>query len=203
MKLRVIALIGMAAAAAQAGHLVTYELKFGVAAQSLQSSGVHAYFPILARTGLGIASAALIAGLIVVGMARVATGRRVVTEPAPPYLHLLARLFTLQLAIYSAQETVEALFGRTMFISASELLLWGAIGQLPVAAAAALALRWLFVRLRPAVAVIARIVRAGGHRRGIPPLVAAAVPVPAVQDVRPYAVALLVLSRRGPPSFVR
>ena len=43
----------------QAGHLLTYQLLFGSAAQHLQSSGQHAYFPLLAKTALGAVAAVL------------------------------------------------------------------------------------------------------------------------------------------------
>ena len=41
----------------QAGHLLVFQLRFGAAAQQVQSSGAHAYFPALAKTMLGAAAA--------------------------------------------------------------------------------------------------------------------------------------------------
>src|ERR1700716_3627333 len=47
----------LGAVAAQAGHLLTYQVLFGAAAQQVQSSGAHAYFPVLVKTFLGAAAA--------------------------------------------------------------------------------------------------------------------------------------------------
>lgn len=192
----------VAAIASQAGHLISYQFKFGAAAQSVQSSGAHAYFPALAKTGLGLGAAALILALLVAGFARVSSGRRLQVESAPSYGRLLAGLFTLQLALYSAQETVEAQLGGSSFSSASDLLLWGALGQLPVAAAAAFALRWLFARLRPALGAIAVCAAPAKQPQ---PLVLVQVPasVWTRQFVPSPEVVATPVSRRGPPSFVR
>lgn len=199
MKLRVSVVLGVAAVASQAGHLLAYQLKFGSAAQSAQSSGAHAYFPALVKTGFGIAGLALIAALLVVGMARISSGR-IEIESAPAYLRLLAGLFTLQLALYSAQETLEAQLGGSSFSSASDLLLWGALGQLPVAAAGAFALRWLFARLRPALGAIA-------FAQVRQPRLSRLVQVPAgvwsPQFVPASRVVTISISRRGPPSVMR
>ena len=61
-----ILLVGIVAA--QAGHLLAYQLLFGSAAQQAQSSGAHAYFPTLVKTALGAAAAAGLAALFVVGL---------------------------------------------------------------------------------------------------------------------------------------
>ena len=59
MRKRIVTVLGVAIAGSQAGHLLAYQLHFGAAAQRVQSSGVHAYFPLLARTSLGIAAIVL------------------------------------------------------------------------------------------------------------------------------------------------
>lgn len=192
----------MAALASQAGHLVAYQLRFGSAAQSVQSSGAHGYFPALVKSGIGIAALALIAALLVVGAARVSSGRRLEIESAPSYLRLLAGLFTLQLALYSAQETVEAQIGGSSFSSASDLLLWGALGQLPVAAAAAVALRWLLARLRPALEAIAVGLASTKQPQALV-LVQVSGGVRTREFVPAPGVVATPVSRRGPPSFVR
>jgi hypothetical protein len=64
---------------------------------------------------------------------------------------LLATLFTIQLACFAGQEIGEALVARAPLASPANLLLWGALGQLPVAALAATALGWIFTRFETAV----------------------------------------------------
>jgi hypothetical protein len=75
MRNRIVAVLGVAIAGSQAGHLLAYQLRFGAAAQQVQSSGAHAYFPLLARTSLGIMAAVLLASLFLIGLARVLTRR--------------------------------------------------------------------------------------------------------------------------------
>src|SRR2546425_6889956 len=78
----------------QAGHLLAYELRFGNAAQQVQSAGAHSYFPSLAKTGLGVAALTLLVALLIVGAGRVATGRRIKPEAAPSFVPLVAALYT-------------------------------------------------------------------------------------------------------------
>jgi hypothetical protein len=194
---RALAVLGIGIAGAQAGHLLAYELRFGVAAPELQSSGAHAYFPALAKSGVGLAALALLVSLLVVAAARIVAGRRLVEGTSPSLVRLLAVLYTIQLACFAGQETAEALLGGTHASSAPLLILWGTAGQLPVAAAAALALRWLDLRLVPALAVL----RLGAAPAG------RCVPVaiawrswrfsPGLAPVRVVACSHL----RGPPSF--
>lgn len=136
--------------ASQAGHLIAYQLRFGAAAGQVQSTGAHAYFPGLVKTGIGLAAAFVLLALIAIGVARVVAGRKLDVAPAPPFLRLVAMLFGLQLTCFMVQETVEMAVGAPA-ATAPALLLWGTAGQLPVALMAALALRWLAVRLGPAV----------------------------------------------------
>ena len=130
---RAVAVLGVAFLASQAGHLLAYELRFGAAAQQLQGSGTHAYFPSMAKTLLGAGAMLLIAALLIIGWARVATGRKIEPESAPSLLRLLAVTYTLQLALFVAQETIEG-------SRSSEIVLWGFLGQLPVALVGAVAL---------------------------------------------------------------
>jgi len=181
----------------QAGHLLAYELRFGGAAAQLQSTGAHAYFPTVAKTGLGIVSLATLAGLVLVGIARVAAGRAVPQVSSPSFMRVLASTYTLQLAIFGVQETLEAVLGGGHPGSAPLLLLWGAFGQLPVAIAAALALRWLLVRVRPALSAL----RLGPVYQWIVEAVAIAPRPVATADA---IVTIQVWERsgvRGPPSF--
>ena len=151
---RALAVLGVGVAGSQAGHLLAYQLRFGDAAQQLQAAGAHAYFPAVAKTAAGLVSLALLAAMLIVGAARVAGGRRIEPGSSPSFVRLLAVLFTLQLGCFAVQETAEALVGGGRVGSAPLLLLWGTAGQLPVALAATLALRWLGARVRPALAAL-------------------------------------------------
>lgn len=181
--------------ASQAGHLVVYELRFGAAASQFQSSGAHAYFPGLVKTGIGLAAAFLVLALLAIGLSRVISGRRLAGAPAPDLLRLVAMLFCLQLACFIVQETLEVAGGAPS-TTAPALLLWGTAGQLPVAFVAALALRWLAMRLGPAVEQLLAPASPSLH------LTAASVSV-AVSSVATMPIAAQHLTadfnRRGPP----
>ena len=194
-----LAAVALALFASQAGHLLAYQLRFGAAAQSIQATGAHAYFPLVAKTALGAVAAALLGGLALVGLARLMSGRRLRTDSEPSYVSLLAVLFSLQLAAFAAQEITEALLTGVSTGSAADLLLWGTLGQLPVAVIAAAALRWLSARIETAVGLIRDAVRAALPALVAPPVV---LPVYAARDI-----ALLIsraagasLAKRGPPS---
>jgi hypothetical protein len=146
------ALGGLAVLGSQAGHLLAYQLRFGAAAQHLQGSGAHAYFPAVAKTGLGVLAALTVGGLFMVGVARIAGGRALRRDStALPYLRLVAAMYTIQLSLFVAQELIESAVAGTPEPSVTVLLLWGTLGQLPVAALAAAGLRWLLTRFRSAI----------------------------------------------------
>jgi hypothetical protein len=182
----------------QAGHLLTYQVRFGAAAQQLQSSGAHAYFPTTVRAVLGLTAALVLAGGFVIGLARV-LGRPVRRGSAPAYLRLVATLFTVQLALFAAQEVGEATVAGLAADSAAHLVLWGTLGQLPVALVAAAGLRWLLARFDDAVRQI-RLSLASTPRH-----LAAAVVVSVwghvAQDFKPAGYPSL--AKRGPPSSLR
>jgi hypothetical protein len=116
-------------------------------------------------------------------------------------VRLLAPLFTIQLACFAAQETVEAMAGGGHLASVPALLLWGTLGQLPVAIVATLALRWLGARVRPAiVAIAARLPSAGQVQVSVvaPRTLALAAEAVTVRDTL-----IAGSNRRGPPSFQR
>ena len=190
------ALAAVAIVGAQAGHVLAYQLRFGGAAPQVQSSGAHAYFPALAKSGIGLAAAGLLGALLILGLARVVGGRRAEVVSAPSYVRLLAALFTIQLAFFAGQETVESLVAGTRSLSVAVLLLWGTVGQLPIAAVSAIALRWLLTRLRPAIALL-RAVTAPVHltQAFVP------IPLPCPAELFVARVARSSFSRRGPPSF--
>ncbi len=200
MRARVPALTGLAVAGAQAGHLLAYDLRFGAAAQQIQAGGAHAYFPAFVKTALGCAALLLLAALLVIGAARTVAKR---TQPyysggGPSFVSVLATLFTVQLAWFMAQEVAEALVAGLPLPGAENLLLWGMVGQLPVAILGAAALRWLGTRVESALAELGSIVPASA-----PLLVTSPVAVHVFAPV--HAVALghatrTAIVKRGPPS---
>ena len=146
------AVFGVGLVGAQAGHLLAFQLRFGSAAQHLQSSGAHAYFPNLVKTTLGAVAIAVLVALFVIGLARALNRRSPVRLGASPnYLEVLAALFTIQLACFISQEVVEAAVVGTAVGPAADLLLWGTLGQLPVSAIGAVALGWLWTRFESAL----------------------------------------------------
>jgi hypothetical protein len=150
-------LLATAVIGSQAGHLLAYQLRFGHAAMQLQSSGSHEYFLASARTGLGVAALGLLGLLLLIGAGRVVSGRRLPAGTPAPFVRTLAAVYTIQLACYVAQETAEAMAGSGALASAPSLMLWGAIGQLPVAFAVTVGLRWLGARVRPALEAVRRM----------------------------------------------
>ena len=198
---RAVAVVGFGLLGSQAGHLLAYQMRFGAAAQGIQSTGAHGYFPMVAKMAMGAGAAALIGGLLLVGLARILSGRRARSVSEPSYISLLAVLFSIQLAAFASQEVVESLIAGSTVGSAPDLLLWGALGQLPIAAIAAVGLRWVGVRVEAAVGAIREIVATT-----TPMLPMAAAPVAirahAAQDraLLMARVAGTSLARRGPPS---
>ena len=96
------------------------------------------------------------------------------------------------------QETAEALLGGAHPSTAPTLILWGAVGQLPVAVVATVALRWLLAGLIPALDTL--------RARPLPVYrwFAAAVAVQAwpLATARVRSIdALTNIAYRGPPSF--
>src|SRR5260370_11326676 len=102
------AVLGLGLLGSQAGHLLAYQVRFGAAAQQIQSSGAHAYFPLLAKTALGAGAAALIGALLIMGLARILSGRRIKSASEPSYLSLLAVPFSLPLAALARQRIAAA-----------------------------------------------------------------------------------------------
>jgi hypothetical protein len=196
------AVLGLGLLGSQAGHLIAYQVRFGAAAQQIQSSGAHAYFPLVAKTALGAAAAALIGALVLVGLARILSGRRIRSTSERSYVSLLAVLFSIQLAAFLAQEVAEAIIAGNRVASAPELMLWGTLGQLPIAAFAALAFRWISARIEVAVGLIRDIVRPAIALHAAPTI---AIPVYAASDqaLLMSRVARSHLAKRGPPSSLR
>jgi hypothetical protein len=197
-------LLGLGALGSQAGHLLAYQVRFGAAAQQVQSTGAHAYFPALAKTGLGIAGLAVLAALFVIGLARV-IGRRtpVRADSAPSPLSLIAALYAIQLTCFVTQELAEAAIGGMPASSAADLLLWGAMGQLPIAVVAAIAMRWLLVRFEAAVEGMRFAI---AEFRVAPRLILPAAVAISCGTSRAWLLSRVAgasLIKRGPPSSVR
>jgi hypothetical protein len=198
MSKRTLATLGLAVAGSQAGHLLSYQLHFGASAQQVQSSGVHAYFPLLARTSLGFVATVLVASLFLIGLARVLARRSSVrATSSTTFMGLLAVLFTIQLACFAGQEIGEAIIGQAPLASPADLLLWGMLGQLPIAILAAAALGWILTRFEAAVEQIHRAVAVRP-----PAQVSIRVALPVWAETGAtflFARAGASLSKRGPP----
>jgi hypothetical protein len=192
----VLAGLGLGLVASQAGHLLVYALVYGPVAAQVQSTGAHGYFPALVKTAFGLSAVFLLLALAAVGLARVLAGRRVPVAPAPGFGRLVPLLFCLQLAFFFVQESVEMAAGAPA-TSAAALFLWGSLGQLPVAVLAALALRWVAVRVGPAVASLLRPM--AGAIRLTPYVIAVGARPLAVEAALSFETQSLTLTRRGPP----
>ena len=169
----------------------------------MQVSGAHAYFPTIAKTGLGAIAAMAIAGFFLVGLARVLRGRALKQDhSAPSYLRLVAAMYTIQIAVFVGQELSEAAAAAVAQAPVMVLLFWGTLGQLPVALVGALALRWLLTRLRSAVTEIrTAIVTVGTVPTFVPTVVAVGTGSDAARLLS--CVKGSSFAKRGPPSFVR
>ena len=145
-------------AASQAGHLLAWQLRQGPQALPVVGSGAHGYVPALTTVTFGAAGTAVLVALCVIGAARVARLGRAVLPPSPapqlrriPVLDATAFLFVLQLAVYLAQETVEAVWAGSSRPGFADLMLWGSLGQVPAAIVAGAALSWLSIQFEAAV----------------------------------------------------
>jgi hypothetical protein len=196
-RIGLIVLLG--AVAAQAGHLLTYQVLFGAAAQQVQSSGAHVYFPALVKTALGAAAAITLGALFLVGLSRVLRGR-VQQGDSPSFLRPLAALFTIQLAVFAFQESVEAALSGGPAYSVDGLLLWGTLGQLPLAALAAFGLRFFLVEVVPALAEVGSFIEPLQQPLGLTGALAS-IPIPIDDDLLRSRLVAHSVRKRGPPSF--
>jgi hypothetical protein len=197
-----VAVLGVGLLGSQAGHLLAYQVRFGGAAQQLQSSGAHAYFPTTLRAGLGAAAALVLTAAFVIGLARRLSGQSIQRNSSPPYLRLVAVLFTIQLSTFAGQEVGEALVAGMPVDSAAHLLLWGTLGQLPAALVAAAGLRWLLARFESAVTQL-RVALASIPRQISPTGIAVSVSVHHDRGFHLKPTTSAWLAKRGPPSSLR
>src|SRR5262249_2853742 len=142
----------------------------------------------------------LLGSLLVIALARLLAGRRQGLRPGArwPFIDVLAAVFTIQLGAYVAQEAAEALAAGTALPPIPELVLWGALGMLPVALLAAIGLTWLSVHLAAAVRRLRSVaIPAQAHPR-------VEISRAFLHDARHRlrAVALGAFSKRGPPDLL-
>jgi hypothetical protein len=197
------ALLGFGVGLSQLGHLLVYQLQFGSAAQTIQSTGAHAYFPAMVKTSAGLAAAVLLTSLLVIGASKIlARGSLATAASSPSFVRLLALLFTVQMACFALQETLESLAANMAVASAPHILLLGAVGQLPVAILGALAIKWLLLRFESAVTAI-RIALSSVRISAAPLAVRVAARPHLDHDLVLMPAAGPSLAKRGPPSSLR
>jgi hypothetical protein len=197
MPRRIWLIVLLGAVTAQAGHLLTYQVLFAAAAQQLQSSGAHAYFPALVKTALGAAALITLGALFLAGLARILRGR-IQQGDSPSFLRLLAGLFTIQLSVFAFQESIEAVLSGGPAYSVDSLLLLGTLGQLPVAALAAFALRFFLVEVVPALSEAGSFVEPLWQPAGLAAAFAP-IPIPHDEDSLRSRLATSSIRKRGPP----
>lgn len=197
------ALLGFGVVLSQLGHLLVYQLQFGSAAQTIQSTGAHAYFPAMVKTSAGLAAAVLLTSLLVIGASKIlARGSLAAAASSPSFVRLLALLFTVQMVCFALQETLESLAANMAVASAPHILLLGAVGQLPVAILGALALKWLLLRFESAVTAIR--IALSSVLTSTPPVTVAVSPLCQLDhDLVLNPAAGPSLAKRGPPFSLR
>jgi hypothetical protein len=148
-RLRRIAVLFAVLAGSQLGHALTYFARFGTDSGRYESTGVHGYYPALAAGLGGALGVVLLTGLVVVAVARCTLLAPAGCRPRATvrFLDVLSAAFAVQLMVFAGQEIIEALAAGHAVPSVGELLLWGAVGQLPAAAIAATVIVWLLTRL--------------------------------------------------------
>jgi hypothetical protein len=194
-------------AASQAGHLLAWQLRHGPAALTALRAGVHGYVPAITTIAFGLAGTAVLAALWMVALARILRfetvhGRGPRRLRRTPALDMAAFFFTLQLAIYVVQETAEAAWVGYPRPSFADVLLWGSVGQLPIALVAGVALSWLSVRLEVAVAELRTGIRAL-PLSSLPALPVVRLWAPPDRVMLPIEVLGGAFTVRGPPRTMR
>src|SRR6202051_202059 len=153
---RVVLAVFTTVSASQLGHLITYFVRFGSGALAAQSTGVHAYYPSIGVLAGGLGGTTVLFALAAIALARLIAGRAAGLRVTSGWRiwELFAALFTIQLAIYAGQETMESILAHAPVAGALDLILLGSIGQLPAALIAAVAISWISKRFTGAVAVL-------------------------------------------------
>jgi hypothetical protein len=176
---RLLVVAAVAVPLSQVGHALAAYLRYGA---PLAPGRAHSYFFADLEVSVTLLGGALLAALAIVGAAKRLSGGEL-RGRGWPLGWLFLGLGALQLELYLTQELVE---GATTV----DVAVRGLAGQLPVAAVAAIAVRWLSVRLGPAVRRL---------RRPISAALAQLVPTPEAAPPT-FAGAFLPgrLSRQGP-----
>jgi hypothetical protein len=189
-------------AASQVGHLLATQLRQGPHSLTPGHSGAHAYIPVLLAMVLGTAGAVVMAALMLVAAARARRAGHHVAAPAHrgSLLDFAAALFAAQLAIFLVQETVESLVAGGPTPTVAALVLWGTIGQLPVAALAAPFMRALLTRVGSAADELAAPPRPMATRPALAPVPHAFTPASSRPRPRFRACAR---GQRAPPRSLR
>ena len=158
---RVVLAVFTTVSASQLGHLITYFVRFGSGALAAQSTGAHAYYPSVGVLAGGLGGATVLFALAAIALARLIAGRAAGLRVTSGWRiwELFAALFTIQLAIYAGQETMESVLANAPVAGALVLILLGSIGQLPAALIAAVAISWISKRFTGAVAVLRAAIR--------------------------------------------
>ena len=187
---------------AQFGHVVSYAVRYGGGAVAVQSSGAHAYFPELVRASLGLLAAAVLAALLVIGAGRLLLGRALSYERRPgiPILELVVACFCFQLDVYVLQEALESVASGQALTAhlLVTVIVYGLVGQGPLALLAALALHLLSAGLEQ---VLGQLRFALERPVGDAPLLAApSLPRSPADSPRLQQVCLAACGTRGPPA---
>lgn len=113
-------------------------------------------------------------------------------------LDAAAFLFVLQFAVFLAQETAEAAWAGFSRPGLADLMLWGSVGQVPVAIVAGAALSWLSMHFEAAVEEVRTPAPAIplSHRPAVAP---PRLQMPRARLMLPIQVPGGAFSGRGPP----
>jgi hypothetical protein len=181
------------------GHLLAYQVRYRPQALHQQSAGAHAYFLVLVGTVAAAIGGALLVSVLSLAAVRLLVGRHRGMHAGGGWSmwDLLPVLFVLQLAVFMAQETAEALASASAVEPIPELMLWGTLGQLPIALLAAIGLSRLTARLDAAL----RYVRAAAESFADRPTFAVRVWPAAVAWHPALDCARRAHGDRGPPSL--
>jgi len=204
MTRRQVCLLGAVALAfplSQLGHQVAYLVRYGTDGLAYQSRSVHAYFPDMIKASGALLGLLALAVVLVLGAARVVRGGRSAGTAATmrrgvSCREALAFLLCIQLQLFLTQEIME-MVAAGQHVGLLDLpVLWGLVGQLPVALLAALAVSWLSGRL---VAAVRELRLARSPRRRERPVLLVQVWVEPARAALLSATAPATLGKRGPP----
>ncbi|MBO0689245.1 MAG: hypothetical protein J2P40_06720 [Candidatus Dormibacteraeota bacterium] len=190
---------------AEVGHTLAFVARYGPPGLELQTVGVHGYFPTALRLSAAGVGLTLLAAVCVLALGRILLGRGLglTRTGGHPFLSLLLVATVVQLDVYLVQETVETVLAHEpyTFATLASALAWGLAGQLPVAAANALGLRWLSFRLEATIGGVRSAFQLSARLlRPVPPLAVAVRPAPMSRARVVGEQAGAAFAKRGPPA---